>query len=178
MRSLLTTQNQNCYKELIMKEAYTRLAWKMKYSQDYPSTFVIRRSKTLGPPKLSTCTKTILPPVVNNQEKKKAATVVIERSLSDAPLMRPVSPETKQALYQGFSKEGKGRRLYLHKRDQKGPEEKYDYPLLSSWEYGWRLGDYEHDYKSPSNGRSQIVKSTFYARNGIFNIPSATDQLG
>ncbi len=39
-------------------------------------------------------------------------------------------------------------------------------------------GDYEIDCKTPAYGRSGIVKSTFYARNGIFNIPTATDQLG
>lgn len=37
--------------------------------------------------------------------------------------------------------QGKGRRLYLQRRGQKRPEEKFDFPLLSSWEYGWRLGE-------------------------------------
>ncbi|XP_073773229.1 uncharacterized protein isoform X3 [Danio rerio] len=32
MRNLLTTNEQNFYRELILKEAYTRLAWKVKYS--------------------------------------------------------------------------------------------------------------------------------------------------
>ncbi len=39
-------------------------------------------------------------------------------------------------------------------------------------------GDYEIDCKTPVYGRSGIVRSTFYTRNGIFNIPTATDQLG
>lgn len=37
--------------------------------------------------------------------------------------------------------QGKGRRLYLQRRGQIRPEEKFDFPLLSSWEYGWRLGE-------------------------------------
>ncbi|KAI1890364.1 hypothetical protein AGOR_G00152970 [Albula goreensis] len=92
--------------------------------------------------------------------------------------MRPVSPQTKEALFQGFSKEGRGRHLYLRRRVQKGPEEKFDFPLLSSWDYGWRLGDYDREYRSPANGRSGIVRNTFYARNGIFHFPSPTDRLG
>ncbi|XP_064160252.1 protein SPMIP1 [Anguilla rostrata] len=178
MRNLLTTQNQNCYRELIEKEAYTRMAWKMKYGDDYPMSFPSRRPKVPQAPKLST-PKTVLPPVVKPPERKKEVSAEpVERTLSAAPLMRPVSPQTKETLYQGFSKEGKGRHLYLRRRVQKGPEDKFDFPLLSSWEYGWRLGDYDRDYRSPANGRSGIVRNTFYARNGIFHFPSPTDQLG
>lgn len=141
MRNLLTTQDQNFYRELILKEAYTRLAWKMKYSKEYPTTFTSRRSKSIGlfnPPSAS---KLTLPPVVQTQEKQREAPAIVRRSLSEAPLMRPVSPLTKAPLYQGFSHEGKGRQQYLRKRAQKGPEEKFDYPILSSWDYGWRLGE-------------------------------------
>ncbi|KAL0180673.1 hypothetical protein M9458_023079, partial [Cirrhinus mrigala] len=139
MRNLLTTQDQNFYRELILKEAYTRLAWKMKYSKEYPTTFASRRSKSIGlfnPPSVD---KLKLPPVVQTREKQRDAPAPVRRSLSEAPLMRPVSPQTKAALYQGLSNEGKGRGLYLRKRAQKGPEEKFDYPILSSFDYGWRL---------------------------------------
>lgn len=37
MRHLLTTQSQNCYREQIQKEMLTRLAWKSRYAQLYPS---------------------------------------------------------------------------------------------------------------------------------------------
>ncbi|KAG7226658.1 hypothetical protein INR49_001828 [Caranx melampygus] len=93
------------------------------------------------------------------------------------PLMRPVSPQTRETLYQDSSHQGKGRSLYLHRRGQMRPEEKFDFPLLSSWEYGWRLGDYTLDYRTPSRARSSVVKNTFYARNGVFSRPSATDTL-
>ncbi|XP_067109792.1 protein SPMIP1 [Osmerus mordax] len=184
MRNLLTTQNQNCYREQIEKETYTRLAWKSRYSHQYPTAFISRKTRDLGLPKLqlpeSSRTGPALPTVLKPGEKKREvpAPVVVQRSLSEAPLMRPVTPQTTADLYQGFSKEGKGRTLYLHRRTQKGPEEKFDYPLLSSWEYGWRLGDYEQDYRSPTNGKSGVVRNTFYARNGIFNFPTATDRLG
>ncbi|XP_041946013.1 protein ATP6V1FNB [Alosa sapidissima] len=177
MRSLLTTQNQNCYRELIMKEAYTRLAWKMRYGQDYPRSFTSHQAKAQGLPQL-TVPKPVLPPLVSLPERKRVPSPKVKPHLSEAPLMRPITPETRDALYQGFSKEGKGRHLYLRHRVLKGPDERFDYPILSSWEYGWRLGDYEQIYRSPANGRSGIVRSTFYARNGIFNVPMATDRLG
>ncbi|XP_055773797.1 protein ATP6V1FNB [Salvelinus fontinalis] len=182
MRNLLTTENQNCYREQIEKEFYARLAWKSRYGRDYPTSFVSRRANEqvgLRLPELPlTTSKTILPPVLSTLERRREAAVPMDRSLSEAPLMRAVTPQTKESLYQGFSKEGKGRSLYLHTRTQKGPEEKFDYPLLSSWDYGWRLGDYGRDYRSPANGRSGLVRNTFYARNGIFNFPSETDRLG
>ncbi|KAK2821543.1 hypothetical protein Q7C36_020886 [Tachysurus vachellii] len=176
MRSLLTTQNQNSYQELIMKEVYTRLNWKMKYGKEYPVRFASRKSKTLNP---TVAPKVTLPPVVKAPKKKKEEEAPVrQRALSEAPLMRPVSPQSRETLYNGLSKEGKGRSQYLKRRMEKMPEERFEYPLLSSWEYGWRLGDYWHDYKSPLKGRSAVVRSTFYARNGVFNIPSATDHLG
>lgn len=39
-------------------------------------------------------------------------------------------------------------------------------------------GDYPLDYKTPCCAKSSVVKNTFYARNGVFNVPSATDTLG
>ncbi|KAM9444145.1 protein SPMIP1 [Clarias gariepinus] len=173
MRTLLTTQEQNSYRELIVKEAYTRFNWKMKYGKDHPFRFAPRKSKTAN---LTTAPKVTLPPVVRAPEKKKEAPVL--QPSSQVPLMRPISPRSKEIFYNGLSKEGKGCSQYLKRRMQKMPEERFYYPLLSSWEYGWRLGDYENDYKSPINGKSAVVRSTFYARNGIFNIPSATDHLG
>ncbi|KAM3849778.1 protein SPMIP1-like [Diretmus argenteus] len=173
MRTLMTTQNQNFYREQIQKEMLTRLAWKTRYSKLYPSCFK-PRNKTA-----------VLPPVTTASERQKhlppplppAVPAGGEGGLSVAPLMRPVSPQTREALYQASSHHGKGRSLYLQRRGQKRPEEKFDFPLLSSWEYGWRLGDYSLDYRSPASGRSSVVKNTFYARNGIFNNPSATDTL-
>lgn len=141
MRNLLTTQNQNCYREMIEKEAFTRMAWKTKYGDDYPISFPTTKPKVPPAPKPSTPPKTILPPVVKPPERKKEEVEEPVEQTKAAPLMRPVSPQTMETLYRGFSKEGKGRHLYLRRRVQKGPEEKFDFPLLSSWEYGWRLGE-------------------------------------
>lgn len=138
MRTLQTTKDQNSYRELIMKEAYARLNWKIKYDKDYPARFASRKgSKVMNP---TTASKVTLPPVVKAPEKKKDVPV-LQRALSEAPLMRPVSPQSRETLYNGLSKEGKGRSQYLTRRMQKMPEERFEYPFLSSWEYGWRLGN-------------------------------------
>ena len=83
--------------------------------------------------------------------------------------MRPSSPKTRELLYDGFTKEGRGRYLYLQQRYRKVPEAKYEYPLTSSLEYGWKLGDVikKEDIKKPAFGRTRIVADTFYTRTGI-----------
>ncbi len=83
--------------------------------------------------------------------------------------MLPVIGKTREKLYDGFTKEGKGRYQYLQSRYQEIPETKYRFPVLSSWEYGWRLGDVisQEDVKKPANGRTRIVADTFYTRTGI-----------
>ncbi|KAM9361349.1 protein SPMIP1 [Symphorus nematophorus] len=201
MRCLLTTQSQNCYREQIQKEMLTRLAWKSRYGKLYPSCYNPRNNGT-EPTQLQTQLQTqlphlpadggvfiaVLPPVSRTPEKQSdplpppppppVLSVDGEGRLSVAPLMRPVSPQTRDALYQDSSHHGKGRSLYLHRRGKIRPEEKFDFPLLSSWEYGWRLGDYTLDYRTPSRAKSSVVKNTFYARNGVFSSPSATDTLG
>lgn len=83
--------------------------------------------------------------------------------------MRPITPGTKEMLYQGFSREGKGRSQYLKQRTSKAPEDKYQFPLVSSWEYGWKLGDVIkiEDIKKPPFGRTRLINDTFYTRTGV-----------
>ena len=82
--------------------------------------------------------------------------------------MRTVTPAIRSQLYKGFSKEGTGRYAYLQIRKIKKPEDKYDFPITSSWEYGWRLDDVVKEFRAPQFGRSRIVKDSFYRTNGIF----------
>ncbi|XP_071349388.1 protein SPMIP1 [Trachinotus anak] len=191
MRCLLTTQSQNCYREQIHKEMLTRLAWNSRYAKLYPSCCNPRNNsrESTQLPQLPADPCAALPPVTRIPKSQSALppppplpppvlSVEGDGQLSVPPMMRPVSPQTRQTLYQDSSHHGKGRSLYLQRRGQIRPEEKFDFPLLSSWEYGWRLGDYALDYKTPSRARSSVVKNTFYARNGVFSKPSATDTLG
>lgn len=72
----------------------------------------------------------------------------------------------RKLLYDGFTKEGKGRAQYLSARTAKIPEVKYGFPLTTSWEYGWRLNDVVKEFHAPKYGRSRIVRDSFYRRNG------------
>ena len=90
--------------------------------------------------------------------------------------MYPPPERQRTLLYDGFTKEGKGRYQYLQSRYRSNiPEEKYQYQTLSSWDYGWKLNDERNKSivgKSP-HGRTRIVADTFYTRNGIPTLHSA-----
>ena len=55
----------------------------------------------------------------------------------------------------------------MKKRVLTKPEDKYEYPLLSSWDIGWKVGDLMNRYKTPRHGRAKIINDTFYRNNGI-----------
>ncbi|KAM3914274.1 protein SPMIP1 [Leptodactylus fuscus] len=179
MKDLLTTRNQNCWKETIDKETLTRMTWKMKYNKEHPTPHqqeTTRKRREVFIPKAVTSLPPLdktPPPLVSRNEENDHD----QLDILNLAEMRPVTPHTSQVLYDGFSKEGKGRSLYLKVRKQFGPEEKYQHPILSSWDYGWRLGDVLPDFKTPIHGRSRIVKDTFYSRNGILSIPSSSDRM-
>jgi len=82
------------------------------------------------------------------------------------PEMRPPSTVTKSLLYDGFSKEGRGRKQYLQARTtQKIPEERFDYTVTSNWEYGWQQSG-QVKLAPPQFGRSRIVRETFFRTGG------------
>jgi len=93
----------------------------------------------------------------------------VSLTLPPVPLrdMNQVDWETRGKIYDGSSREGKGRCSYLKARCELNPEEKYNFPVLSSWEYGWRLGEVVkvEEMKNPEFGRSRIVADTFYRSN-------------
>ncbi|XP_060095706.1 protein ATP6V1FNB [Heteronotia binoei] len=184
MKGLLTTPEQDGWRELINKEASCRVNWKAKYGHKYPRQLPdngISRRKGFLPPISPTREETSFPSCEERIPPKQQQELPEEKtglSLQERlPEMRAPTPQTTQLLYQGISYEGKGRQRYLKERSTKSPEEKFLYPVLSSWEYGWRLGDFVKDIKTPIHGRSRIVKDTFYFRNGIFYHPSKTDKL-
>lgn len=80
------------------------------------------------------------------------------------PEMRPPSSRAKKLLYDGFSKEGKGRSQYLQYRTAtRIPEERFDYTVTSNWEYGWQQ---RVKLAPPKYGRSRIVRETFFRTGG------------
>ncbi|XP_045165356.2 protein ATP6V1FNB-like [Mercenaria mercenaria] len=172
------TQIQKFLEESYNKERDVRLAWHAKLGPKdggKSKQFEVFRRKIENEAKpadgfLSKVPKNVKEPRYNKKITQADDTFVCKSgtNLLSAE-MRPVTPGVKEKLYDGFTKEGKGRYQYLEKRNEKNPEDKFSFPLLSSWEYGWRLGDVikQDDFKAPDNGRNRIVADTFYTRTGI-----------
>ncbi|XP_067854904.1 protein SPMIP1 [Heptranchias perlo] len=178
MKDLIDTRSQKCWAELIDKEACTRVAWRDKYGDKLFRVESTTRKNQNEAPKLP-ARNYILPAIhaPKQQEKRKKSIQEAPSKLRQFQEMRPVTPQVRGLLYDGFSKEQKGRYLYLEKRKAKHPEEKFQYPILSSWEYGWRLGDVLDELQLPVHGRLRTVNDTFYSRNGVFYKPTPTDAL-
>jgi len=81
--------------------------------------------------------------------------------------MYPVEAGVRSLLYEGFSREGRGRGRYLRRRNVDDPEQRYRFPVTTSYQYGWDTTELVPRPSKPRFGRSSVVNSTFYARNGI-----------
>ncbi|CAG5132879.1 unnamed protein product [Candidula unifasciata] len=168
---------QAFWKEAIEKEAKSRLhsfknlkgqprcqgrqfeVFRKKIEEGRPSDAILQR----------------LPPIAvetRHCRKKADFNEIFDFEKSEAvvslPEMRPVSPLVRRTLYDGFTKEGKGRDIYLRQRYDKPPEDKFTFPSCTSWDYGWRLKDsYEGEDKKRSEfGHYCIMEKNFYSRNG------------
>ena len=85
--------------------------------------------------------------------------------------MLPADPAVKDKLYDGFTREGKGRYQYLRERSEILPELRYTFPITSSAKYGWKIGE-EAQLQKPRFARSRVVRDTFYTRNGVPDLRS------
>ncbi|KAK4471542.1 hypothetical protein MN116_004585 [Schistosoma mekongi] len=83
-------------------------------------------------------------------------------------MLKP-EPEVLKLLYEGISKEGKGRYQYLHNRYKLNVEEKFQFPILSSMEYGWGHSNLisKTTAQSRKYGRQCVIEDSFYRRTGI-----------
>lgn len=166
MRDLFTFQNQACWEERLRKEAAARAAWKVKHGHKYPKERSLPRKRLqqaflhsapgVGPlPATSSPDRrTGLPETqgvraqppgrVGVQEAQRATREPSGQTERGSLEMRPVPSNTRQLLFQGLSHDGQGRALYLRERNRQKPAEKFRYPVLSSWEYGWHVGKGHH----------------------------------
>ena len=114
-------------------------------------------------------------------KKKREEEETMRRIIDEARLqfkeeeMLPAKPGQIKKLYDGFTKEGKGRYQYLHERTHMIPESKYTFPILSSWKYGWKLNE-EKVPGRPYNARTKLIADTFYTRNGVPTLSCPTAQ--
>lgn len=109
------------------------------------------------------------------REEAEALRQIVEeaRRQQSTDEMRPVDAASRATLLDGFSREGRGRYRYLHDRHHVSPEVKYTFPMVSSWEYGWKIRDEMPGYGRPSNARTSTIKDSFYMRNGVPTLSSA-----
>lgn len=173
----MDTQRQNFWKESIRKEAMVRLAWQTQYSKEFARIggFGKGRAKKVS---------IDVEPVMKNLEEKlqmklrelpaadDATEATNEKPSNQAKIyvseMRPASKRTAKLLYEGFSADGGGRYAYLEKRKTIIPEYKYEFPITSSFEYGWKNKDAMKGMKPAQFSRSSTIKEEFYRPNGIF----------
>lgn len=180
----MDTQRQNFWKEAIEKECSVRVAWMDRNRGDVPyrdtksvqekrNAALVEKVKGSIPKRPE---KSVTLPSINGTKNESPTNnhLTTEKRKPRADLclteMRPVSPSVRQLLYRGFTKEGKGRYQYLQARTAKKPEDKYEYPLTSSWDIGWHLDDVTTKFQGPMYARSRIVRDTFFRRNGILYI--------
>lgn len=172
----MDTRRQNFWTELIQKEDFIRLTWHERFRN-------ARKEKM----ELSFATKPVHQKINTEKVSFEKLPKLIKPEFSKAPIrrdikteidvpsasvlveMRPPSSNTKALLYKGYSAIGEGRTAYLRARKVINPESKYEFPLTSSLEYGWKIADVNSDIKGTKFGRSKIVKDSFYRANGVFS---------
>ena len=125
-------------------------------------------------------------PTINPTEfaikKKREEDANMRRIIQEARLqfceeeMYPAHPSQIKKLHDGFTKEEKGKYQYLDERKRIIPEKKYSFPILSSWKYGWKLGE-EKPSGRPNNARTKLITDTFYTRNGVPTLSVPTQPL-
>ncbi len=58
---------------------------------------------------------------------------------------------------------------YLRERCKQTPEERYEQPVTSSMEYGWKLFELlpKSEMTHPAFGKTGIIKDSFYRSGGL-----------
>ncbi|XP_036054718.1 protein ATP6V1FNB [Onychomys torridus] len=201
MEELFNSPNQAFWEERIKKEVVARTTWNIRYGHKYLKEGSRTRKQSWQAPCGSVLKAGPVPatgfPVRKEAQAGWLETKGVQDQLfkaggvqgdrvrqargaqgrpEDLEMRRP-SPATLNLLFQGISHDGQGRTLYLKERNRLMPEEKYKYPIVSSWEYGWHVGDAMKNYTTPAHAKTHPITDSFYIKNGIFNIPRRSDDL-
>lgn len=184
----MDTQLQKFVVEAINKESSLRCAWQLRYSKKFA------KQALESPPKKSrkaglTFNTTVEDKIKQIENKKRNYQTLPTKlvasadhdqqttkdlsdrlSKSDGAMslkgMRPASKKTRALLFDGISSHEEGRYAYLKSRKQKIPEDKYEFPILSSTQYGWKIKEYSNPKSSP-HARTCIIKDSFYRSSGV-----------
>ena len=167
----MDTQAQNFWIESINKETALRFQWRLRYSKQFSAATFQSRKKDKGM-KLGNELSQRLSLLEKNQNDsilKQLSPVQSEKLVKvdlTLPDMRPPSANTRALLYTGISAHGEGRRAYLARRKNLRPDEKYDFPMMTSSNYGWKVLEYSDLKKSP-HARTGIIRDSFYRPSGV-----------
>jgi hypothetical protein len=174
---MMDTQLQNFWIESIDKEASLRFAWQLKYSKQFAkkviqqgqqgqktglvlSNAVSDRIKKMEAESKTTNRGSGVKTLPSRSHSTKSDGVAVMRD------MRPPSQGTRSMLYSGISAHGEGRYAYLKKRKLMVPEQKYEFPILSSCQYGWKITELTNP-KPSQYARTCVIKDSFYRNSGI-----------
>lgn len=183
----MDTQVQNFWRESIKKEAAVRFAWQLRYSKKFAKmvggpeaqtqTLTPAKSKPQKQQLLESFTSSLskrIDSVERQIPKEEVKTESRQPSRLSARLnkvtlsdMRPPSRHTQALLYNGISALGEGRYAYLKKRNKILPEKKFEFPVLSSCLYGWKIQERMEEPKKSSFARTCIIRDTFYKNSGV-----------
>ena len=176
-RIAIDTRSQDAWKELIHKEAATRMAWHKSYKPKVNEDEWFKRAfytQAVSKP-ISRSLPPILPPTRSkpSYDPKNSSNVLpikidLKNDSNENNDMYPVKQELKDVLFDGFSKEEKGRYQYLNLRKEIPLEHRYQYPVSNAMEYGWKLGETGQKFQAPTYAKGKIVEESFYRRNGVF----------
>merc|ERR1712240_954416 len=157
----MDTMRQNFWAESIKKETQLRRSWYSQHQSKSELTKDMTNVTEIMKRRASKLRSFVPKPVDRKVEGSE------ENETEDKLPELKKSKETR--LYNGITKEGLGRANYLKKRREKSPDDKYTFQLCSSWDYGWEMP--KGTFNAPKNGRTRIVRDTFYKRYGIFYDP-------
>ncbi|VDN16900.1 unnamed protein product [Dibothriocephalus latus] len=171
-------QRTEFLKDAIRKVDNSQLDFFVKHKEQIMSTEVQGTASTLFRKRLQKlgvwCEK-LAKEVEERQKRIEAERLAREEAMRqreeiDFELdMRPASPKTKSALYNGVSHDFEGRHHYLKLRNKLSPEVKYPVKETTAWDLGWRLSDTikPEDIKSSPFNRISIVENSFFTNSGI-----------
>ncbi|XP_014778279.1 protein ATP6V1FNB [Octopus bimaculoides] len=169
--------NIKFWEDSIAKEQTLRLAWHRKRRQDEltkvketekcQASDMLRKKLMFatGDPNLEKKTEE----AVAKKAETKPQEETPELETKQFELMLPIDKETKDILYDGVSRDGKGRAKYLKQRYIENPEDKFIFPPTSGMEYGWNIAELSKSFNinKSLHGHRCILRDTFYRKNGI-----------
>merc|ERR1712112_15738 len=172
----MDTMRQNFWAESIKKETQLRRSWYSQHQSKSELTKDMTNVTEIMKRRASKLRSFVQKPVdrkvegsEENETEDKLPELKKSKETRLCSVMHPIGGDVRNRLYNWITKEGLGRANYLKKRREKSPDDKYTFQLCSSWDYGWEMP--KGTFNAPKNGRTRIVRDTFYKRYGIFYDP-------